>query len=170
MSCTDVLLIIHIEIKIKDLINAGNDYPWPRPGACPCCGGKLWGHGYTPRYFEGAAQRLWLKRYRCIECHTVHTLRPKTNWRRFQAGISSILKSLRSKIVDNCWIPDFSRQRQEYWLQGFKTQLELNKSSTISITFNRLKSLLAHNVIAATHSLRWFRMVMQGQQAFVPSV
>ena len=151
-------------------MKAGKEYPWPRPACCPHCDGKLWGHGYTARYFEGSSKPLWLKRYRCVNCHAVHTLRPKTHWRRFQAGVSSIFKSLRSKIVDNCWIPDFSRQRQEYWYQGFKIQLELNKSSTISITFNRLKSLLSSNIIAATHSLRWFRMVLQGRLTCVPSV
>ena len=164
----NVVLIVHFEIKIKDLISAGKDYPWPRPGACPCCGGKLWGHGYTPRYFEGAAQRLWLKRYRCIECHAVHTLRPKTHWRRFQATLAAIIQSLRSKITDDRWTQDFSRQRQQYWFKGFKIQLARGNPAAVKPIFKHLRSLLVHNVIAATHSLKWSRMILRGPLACVP--
>ena len=167
----DVTLILHFDLKIKELKKEGKDYLWPRPAACPCCGGKLWGHGYTARYFSGYSKSIWLKRYRCIECHAVHTLRPKTHWRRFQAGISTIIESLRCKIIDNQWIQNnFSRQGKQYWWQGFKTQLRINNPAAVGRTLNHLKSLLTKNIIAATHSFRWFQMMEQGSLRCVQGV
>jgi hypothetical protein len=163
-------LILHFDIKIKDLIKAGKDYLWPRPVACPCCDGKLWGHGYTARYFLECKKPLWLKRYRCVECHAVHTLRPKTHWRRFQFPLATIIESLRTKIVDNLWLKDHPRQRQQYWFQGFKAQLSVNNPCAVGSTLKHLKSLLTKNIIAATHSLRWFRLIIQGGLACVPMV
>lgn len=167
---TDVSLIIHFDIKIKDLINEGKDYLWPRPAACPCCGGKLWGHGYTARYFSECKKPLWLKRYRCIDCHAVHTLRPKTHWRRFQTALAAIVESIGSKIVDNCWLADIPRQRQQYWFQGFKTQLGINNPAAAGSTFKHLRSLLTSKIIAATHSFKWFQMIMKGSLMCVPGV
>ena len=173
-NCTsEILLILHFVIELKLLILLGKDYPWPRPDVCPCCGGqRLWGHGYTPRYFDGYAGLVWLKRYRCVDCHSVHTLRPKNHWRRFQAATATILKSLRIKILENRWIDDdgLSRQRQQYWLRGLRTQLKVNHPSDGMITHKRLKDLLSKNVIAATRSLRWFQMIIHESLVCVPAV
>ena len=171
-NCTsDVSLIIHFVIELKLLILAGKNFSWPRPDVCPHCGGKhLWGHGYTPRYFDGWPEIIWLKRYRCVKCHKVHTLRPKTHWRRFQAALSTIVKSLRSKIDHHCWLSEFSRQRQQYWMQGFKEQLKVIHPADGRNTYQRLKDLLARNVIAATHSLIW-RQISAGKTfSWVPEV
>ena len=168
---TDKQLIIHIDIKIKDLISLkerGKDYPWPRPPQCPCCGGKLWSHGYTPRYFPGSSTPFYLKRYRCTECRAVHTLRPKDHWRRFQAECGAILDSLRSKMLQKRWIPGFTRQRQQYWFRGLKTQFARDGPAACLLTFKRLRKLLAKNVIVATHSLRWFRMIARPPFFIVP--
>ena len=162
-------MILHFDIDIKDLVKAGKSYPWPRPDACPCCGGRLWGHGYTRRYFSGNLKHFWLKRYRCIECHAVHTLRPKTHWRRFQFPLATIIESLRTKISDNFWLKG-SRQRQEYWMRGLQIQLERHGSIAIKISLQHLRSLLTKNIIVATHSLRWFQMMMQGPLTCVPEL
>jgi hypothetical protein len=167
----DLILIIHFAINIKDLFFAGKNYPWPRPNACPCCGGKrLWGHGYTSRYFDGSPKLIWLKRYRCIDCHSVHTLHPTTHWRRFQSPIAAILKSLRRKIIENRWVDGLSRQKQQYWLRGFKTQIKVNHPCDGMITLKLLKDLLHDNVIIATHSLKWFQMILRGSLICVPAV
>jgi hypothetical protein len=162
-------LILHFDLKINDLIQAGKDYAWPRPAACPCCDGKLWGHGYTRRYFLGSSKPLWLKRYRCTTCGAVHTLRPKTHWRRFQSTLSTIIESLRTKIVDNRWLEGIPRQRQQYWWRGLKIQLSRN-ATAFKITSQHLRSLLTKHIIAATHSLRWFQMVRQGSLMGVPAL
>jgi len=159
----DGILILHFAIGIKLLILLGKNYPWPRPDVCPCCGGnRLWGHGYTPRYFDGYPGLIWLKRYRCVDCHSVHTLRPKSHWRRFQAATATILESLQIKIVENRWVDSLSRQRQQYWLRGFRTRLKVDHPSDGIITYKRLKDLLSNNVIAVTHSLKWFQMIIRG--------
>jgi hypothetical protein len=165
------ILIVHFEIDIKDLFVAGKNYPWPRPEVCPCCGGqRLWGHGYTPRYFDGCPRLIWFKRYVCVDCHSVHTLRPKTHWRRFQATVATILKSLRIKIAENRWVDGLSRQRQQYWLRGFRTRLKVDNPSDGIITYKLLRNLLRENIIAATHSLKWFQMIIRGSFVYVPAV
>jgi len=138
---------------------------------CPHCGGhRLWGHGYTPRYFDGFPSLIWLKRYRCVDCHSVHTLRPKTHWRRFQSALTNIIASLRSRIERQRWLSGFSRQRQEYWMQGFKTQLKIIHLADDRSAYQRLKDLLAMNVIAATHSLLWRQMTVGKMFTWVPEV
>jgi hypothetical protein len=164
-----VLLIIQFDIKIKDLIEAGKDYPWPRPACCPICGGRLHGHGYTARYFDGEPQKIWLKRYRCIDCHAVHTLRPKSHWRRFQATVDIMIQSLRTKIVDGLWLKIFSRQRQQYWFSGFGIQWARHNPPAERISYPHLKSLLSKKIIAATHSLTWFKMVAREAMVLVPT-
>jgi len=137
---------------------------------CPYCGGNhLWGHGYTPRYFDGHSQLIWLKRYRCVDCHSVHTLRPKTHWRRFQAAVSTIVRSLRFKIDHHCWLGEFSRQRQQYWMQGFKAQLKVIHPADGRNAYQRLKDLLARNIIAVTHSLKWRQISVKRSLTFVPT-
>ncbi len=165
------LLIVHFPIELKLLILLGKDYLWPRLDVCPHCGGKhLWGHGYTPRYFDGHPGLIWLKRYRCCDCHGVHTVRPKTYWRRFQATASTIVKSLRSKVEQHCWLSEFSRQRQQYWMQGFKTQAKVIHPADGRNACQRLKDLLTRNVIVATHSLEWRKITVEKSFNFVPAV
>lgn len=167
----DGILILLFALEIKLLLLLGKKYPWPRPDVCPCCGGKhLWGHGYTPRYFDGCPKMVWLKRYRCVDCHSVHTLRPKSHWRRSQAAVATILESLRIKIVENRWVEGLTRQRQQYWLRGFRTQVKVNHPSDGMMTHKLLKDLLSTNVIAATHSLKWFQMIIRGSFVCVPVV
>ncbi len=149
----------------------GKEFPWLRPDVCPHCGGNhLWGHGYTPRYFDGYSKKVWLKRYRCVDCHRVHTLRPDSYWRRFQATTTIIIESLKTKILENRWVPGLSRQRQQYWFRGFRTQLKVNHPSDGMLTFERLKDLLSEKVIIATHSLNWFQMLVCGAYDCVPKI
>ena len=165
------LLIVHFAVKLKLLILQGKNYLWPRPDVCPCCGGRhLWGHGYTARYFDGYPGLIWLKRYRCVDCQRVHTLRPKTHWRRFQAASATIIQSLRFKIEHHCWLNPFSRQRQQYWMQGFTRQSRVIHPSDGRHAYQRLKDLLARNVIAATHSLKWRQITAGMSFNFVPAM
>jgi len=164
-------LILHFAIEIKLLFLMGKSYPWPRPDVCPCCGGRrLWGHGYTSRYFDGYPGLIWLKRYRCVDCHSVHTLRPKDHWRRFQATVATIITSLKIKIEEDRWIDGLSRQRQQYWLRGFKTRIKVDHPSDDKITLKLLRNLLSENVIAVTHSPRWFQMIIRGPLVCVPAM
>lgn len=96
-------------------------------------------------------------------------MRPETHWRRFQHERVAIIKSLETKIVHKRWTKDCSYQIQQYWFRGLKRQLQrIGQAGRITVA--RLKKLLSKGVIAATHSLRWFRMVYQPPFAFVPVV
>lgn len=141
-------LILPLSVDMPALLNQGKNYPWPRPPRCPRCRGpRLWGHGYVPRYFDNQVQPVWVKRWRCPECHAVHTLRPETHWRRFWAPWVLIVDSLRGKLEGQFWGPAFPRQRQQYWWQGFLRQ------SLMEGQPRELEALLREGIIVATHSL-----------------
>jgi hypothetical protein len=77
---------------------------------------------------------------------------------------------LRSKIEHDRWLSEFTRQRQQYWMQGFKTQAKVIHSADSRNAYQRLKDLLARNVIVATHSLKWREITVGKSFNFVPAV
>jgi len=134
-------------------MSLGKSYPWPRPPCCPRCEGRrLWGHGYVERYFDGYDERLPMKRWRCVECGAVHTMRPASHWRGFWATIVLIMSSLRAKGEGRRWLSQVARQRQQYWWRGFQRQRRVAGAAA------SLNDLQAQAVIVATHSLRYRRL------------
>ena len=109
---------------------------------------RLWGHGYVTRYFDDTVEPLWVKRWRCVECGAVHTLRPSTHWRRFWAPLALICVCLRAKTQGKPWQTGPSRQRQQYWWRGYRIQSLIDGSPA-----TELARLMADGIIAATHSL-----------------
>ena len=63
-----------------------------------------------------------MKRWRCVDCGAVHTMRPASHWRGFWATIVLIMSSLRAKVEGRRWLAEVSRQRQQYWWHGFQRQ------------------------------------------------
>jgi hypothetical protein len=55
-------------------------------------------------------------------------------------------------------------------MQGFKTQLKIIHLADDRSAYQRLKDLLAMNVIAATHSLLWRQMTVGKMFTWVPEV
>lgn len=150
----DTSLVLHCRLRIKSVQALGKAYPWERLQQCPACGGRLIGHGYVPRYFEGYRQPLWMKRYRCSECRAVHTIRPVGYWRKFIAPVEAVVRSLRNKIEDGCWVDAWSRQRQQYWWRGFRRRL-LAAGFSGEPTLEKLWEFLRARFIVATHSLEY---------------
>ncbi len=143
-----------MSVDLRILLNQGRQYAWPRPPYCPRCGGtRLWGHGYVRRSFDDCPEALLIKRWRCPDCHAVHTMRPSSHWRGFWATIALIVSSLQAKLSREPWLRAISRQRQQYWWHGFQRQQHLQGAAT------ELYDLLAAGVIASTHSLRFRRVV-----------
>jgi len=141
-------LILYLSVNFDHLSRAGKDYPWPRPLRCPRCGGvRLWGHGYVERFFDGQADALLIKRWRCPDCRAVHTMRPATHWRGFWASWPLIFRVLLEKAAGGKWSEAMSRQRQQYWWRGYHIQ------SRIWGTPVGLWQLLLSGRIVATHSL-----------------
>lgn len=88
-----------------------------------------------------------MKRWRCVDCGAVHTCRPATHWRRFLAPSAVIVASLGAKLSGLRWPKDDSRQRQQYWHQGYLIQSRFDGLPPAA-----LQALLAEFVVAATHS------------------
>ncbi len=109
---------------------------------------RLWGHGYVTRYFDDTVEPLWVKRWRCVECGAVHTLRPHTHWRRFWAPIALICACLSAKSERGRRQTGPGRQRQQYWWRGYRIQSLVDGSPA-----TELARLMADGIIAATHSL-----------------
>ena len=112
------LLLLQVDVCVKEIFEQGKLFPWPRPPDCPRCHGRIWGHGFVEAYFDGFAQALFLRRYRCPDCHLVLRLRPRDYWPRFQASIVAIFKSLTHRFTFHRWSPFYSRQRQGHWLRS----------------------------------------------------
>lgn len=92
-----------------------------------------------------------MKRWRCVDCGAVHTMRPASHWRGFWATIVLITRSLLAKVEGRRWLAEVSRQRQQYWWRGFQRQRHVAGIPT------SLRELEAQGVIAATHSMRFRR-------------
>ncbi len=72
----NTILICRMDLEIIQAF--GKHFKWKNPGICPnCIGARLWGHGFVLRYFAGFVCGLWMKRWRCPDCGSVHTVRPE---------------------------------------------------------------------------------------------
>jgi hypothetical protein len=156
---TNILLILYCFVDVKLLEELGKEYPWPRPGKSPCCGGvRLWRHGFVPRYFGGYPDQLLMLRYRCADCGAVHTMRPSEYDRRFRAQWATIFLVLLLKILTGRWSSEFSKERQRYWLKGFR--VHASRWGNASGMIRQLQALgeLTGSVILGTHSTRFFEI------------
>lgn len=149
---TNDILIIYFSVIVKSLFNSGKTFEWFRPASCPECKGvRLWGHGFAGRYFHGFSGRLWVKRYRCPDCQSVHTMRPSSHWRRFQYSRLVILRSLLYKIRRHKWIRSIPRQNQQYWFSGLIIQLSCYRNISLP-SVEDLRGLVIKLIIPPSHS------------------
>ena len=115
----DVLMIFSVLVSIKDIVAQGRDFSWPRPAACPRCNGpRIWGHGFVTAFFDGFAEQIFLKRYRCPECRCVIRVRPSGYFKRVQAPVLAIRSCIRFRIENGRWPPGGSRSRCGHWLRS----------------------------------------------------
>ena len=147
-------MIIYFYVRVKSLFECGKNYPWQVPDKCPGCGGsRLWGHGFAARCFSGFIHKLWVKRYRCPDCSSVHTMRPATHWSRLHTSRHNILRSFLSKIKFIKWRTSLPRQSQQYWFKGliFQSSRLVN---TLVPTTEGVRGLISKAIIPATHSIQ----------------
>ena len=124
-------MVIPVTLRLDELFRQGKDFKWDRPCACPKCEGKLWGHGWTSRYFQGFSSAFWLRRYRCTKCRVVITLRPAGFWPRLQTCIEQIYQILRQRLASYRWPAGMNRQRAGHWLRGFHLKLRFHPEWSI---------------------------------------
>jgi len=97
-----------------------------------------------------------MKRYRCPDCHAVHTLRPSSHWRGFWAPWQLILGCLLAKLKGRRWSSRIPRQRQQYWWKGFGKQAARERMQVRSVAV--LRHLVSQWIILSTHSLKYFEV------------
>jgi len=156
LSPRNILLILYCEVDVKLLREIDKRYPWPRPQRSPCCGGvRLWRHGFAPRYVDEYPEQLLMLKYRCADCGAVHTMRPSAYDRRFRAQWLTIFIVLMIKLLTGRWSSEFSKERQRYWMKGFRLQASrCNNVVGIAEQLRALSRLTGH-VILSTHSTRF---------------
>lgn len=117
-------MIYFVTVVLKDIFEQGKDYPWLRPENCPCCGHyKLWGHGFTSRFFHGYTDCLFLRCYRCPGCKRVITLRPDTHFSRIRSSKETVRSHLEQRLNDGRWpVSTLSRSCLRHWLANLRRQ------------------------------------------------
>jgi hypothetical protein len=131
------LLSLFFWMSVKEIFRLGINFPFPRPERClkDGCGGRVWGHGFVERYFDGFGKALFLRRWRCPDCGTIYTIRPHGFWSRHHAPIQTVCRSLCHRLRHGTWDRSLglSRQRQNHWFQALKK----NILSRLGMSFRR---------------------------------
>jgi len=112
-------MILPVVANLKEIVRKGRGFEWPRPDECPQCHGpRLWGHGVVRAIFDGVADHVLLRRFRCPDCGCVVRLRPEGYFKRFQASVSEIRSRIAYRLTNGRWMGGMSRSRQWYWLNN----------------------------------------------------
>ena len=136
-------MILSLCVSIKEIVERGRDFPWPRPESCPRCrSDRVWGHGYVGALFDGFLGQVFLKRWRCPDCRCVMRVRPDGYFNRFQAPVRQIRSSIALRLRTGRWPPGSSRTRQGHWLRALrrnvKARLEDHWIAGLIAGFDRL--------------------------------
>ena len=117
-------MILFVRVKLNEIFDQGRQFNWDKPHQCPRCDSvRLWGHGFVLAFFDGFAQGLLLRRFRCPDCRCIIRLRPQGYFRRFQAGIHTIRSCLEQRLSGGAWRKDMPSSRQRHWLSRLEAQM-----------------------------------------------
>lgn len=136
-STNTAIMVLQVDVSIKELFRLERHYPWEKPGQCLRCRGRVWGHGFVGANFDGYDQPLWLKRYQCPDCGCIIRLRPRGYFKRFQATITTIRDCLVYWVRYHRWKAGPSPPRQRHWINALRTHLVLQEG------LNRVQDLVA---------------------------
>ena len=115
------IMIIKVSISIKEILEQGEDFSWPRPTSCPCCQNcTVWGHGHVWAYFDEAEDGIYLRRWRCPVCKSVHRMKPAGYFPRFWASVDDIRQSLAHRLKYGVFSSVLSANRQRHWFNALK--------------------------------------------------
>jgi len=114
-------MIILVCVKLNNIFKHGRNFNWIKPQRCPRCNSvRVWGHGFILAYFDGFAQGLLLRRYRCPDCKCIIRMKPKGYFPRFQTPIHIIRCCLKRRLTSGKWPGRGSKSRQRHWLWALK--------------------------------------------------
>ena len=117
-------MIYFVAVLLKNIFEQGKDFPWVRPVKClnrNCNHFKVWGHGFTPRYFDGFSGCVYMKCYRCPLCGCVMTCRPDTHFTRIQTCKETIRALLALRLETGHWLlSSLPPPRMRHWLANLK--------------------------------------------------
>ena len=134
-------MIISVRANLNEIFDQGRKFKWIKPCKCPRCGSvRLWGHGFVLAYFDGFAQGLLLRRFRCPDCRCLIRMKPEGYFSRFRAGIAKIRDSLSLRLLSGNWLKDLSGSRQRHWLKALKrkTAAFFGSGTALIEAFDRL--------------------------------
>lgn len=122
---------------VKEIFRLGRQYPFPRPESClreGCGSSRIWGHGFVLLYFDGYADPLLFRRWRCPDCGCVYTIRPAGYWPRQHTLIETITQSLSYRIRHGFWDKalGLTRQRQGHWLHALRDNIKIRLGMSFS--------------------------------------
>ena len=135
----DIAMVSFSNVDWRRLAADGKRYKWNRPSCPNHCSCRLWGHGRVSRYFDGLAEVLYVQRFRCRECRSVITIRPREHWARYQAPVSWIFEVLRHRLSMLKWPEGVTRQRAGHWLRKFVSKIAMDfPGADLLVTLDRL--------------------------------
>lgn len=137
-----------VDVLLKDVLEQGRKYPWPKPSRCPRCDHyQVWGHGFVDRFFDFLADALLIKRFRCPHCRCVICCRPASHFSRIQASKETVKDNLFARISTGRWPLGLLTPRQRHWLANLK------RKALAYFGVNQIHGLIAayDRLIAAGH-------------------
>jgi hypothetical protein len=111
--------------QIDHLAEQGKNYPWPIPGCCPKCNGRIWKHGFTTAYFFPLGHPLYIQRLICPDCKTVFRFRPSGYLPYYSYPLVIIFLELFCKKSLPDKLSKVSVETRKSWLQRLKKQIKL---------------------------------------------
>lgn len=130
----------HASVDLKIVAIQGKKFNWKRPQCSNGCR-KMWGHGFTLRYFSGFSDALFIKKYRCPTCHAVVTMIPDQYWPQFQTSITEIYNAINIRLSSYKWPSWVTRQRAGHWMRKFITFIKMNYNLEEIDFIQKLKEL-----------------------------
>jgi len=148
-------MILSFCVSIKEIVEQGRDFPWPRPQTCPQChGDRIWGHGFVGALFDGFVEQVLLKRWRCPDCRCVIRARPSSYFARIQAPIERIRSSIACRHKTGRWPPGSSRSRGGHWLRSLRRNIKAHlKDQWVAGPIAGFDSLMEKGIIPVCRSI-----------------
>ena len=114
-------MIVFFSLNLKQISQDTKNYKWPRPKCCDRCHhSKVWSHGFVSMIFEGFANALRMRRYRCPCCGCIIRLRPLDYFKGHQSTSDVIRKTLTARLHNGHWPQDCEPSRSRHWLRALK--------------------------------------------------